>query len=559
MNHRLAQLRSPVALLTGIALLCAALAGVLAFSGRAHAATQLGKFTITPTTGSISTYPMITSVTTTAGCPDDTAGKAAILKVFNPTSDTTQATLGQGVTKIVAGSGPFTTDITTLAAAKSLETRLRTWIPDGSLDGTYTLGLGCGGGTDVPVFLAKVRISGDTWTLLEQQATTLAVSATTGVAVGGDLKLTATVLPAAAAGSVEFKNGDTSLGTAQVTDGTAELTVKAPAIGGPMPFTASFTPTDADSYSSAEAGGTANIDYVVSAKDADGTALGDKPTLSIGQKVKVTAKGFTPGSAVAVTLSLATNSDLGSATANADGTVADYAFTVPNALTNGDHALQFSEKSGIYAAFNFVSTDADTSSPSPTENPDLTVTDEDGNTLDTNPSLEAGQKVKITARGYTASAAVKVALADSDATFDDAKADSDGTVKDYAFTVPKDIADGDHTLTLAEDRTDGHSVDFAFTTGSDDSTGSPEPSASASDSSGTDTGGTGSGGSDTGGSTGGDTGGSGSGGGSMAATGAQVGAIGLASLAFLSAGGALVLHMRRKGLLTFGGDTPQHR
>ncbi|MFF7978097.1 hypothetical protein ACFZDK_03060 [Streptomyces sp. NPDC007901] len=556
MNHRLAPLRSPVALLTGIALLCAALAGVLAFSGRAHAATQLGKFTITPTTGSISTYPMITSVTTTAGCPDDTAGKAAILKVFNPTSDTTQATLGQGATKIVAGSGPFTMDITTLAAAKSLETRLRTWIPDGSLDGTYTLGLGCGGGTDVPVFLAKVRITGDTWSLLEQQATTLAVSAASGVVVGGDLKLTATVSPSSAAGAVEFKNGGTSLGTAQVTDGKAELTVKAPAIGGPLPFTAAFTPTDADSYSSAEAGGTANIGYVVSAKDADGNALADKPTLYVGQKVKVTVKGFTPAAAAQVTLTNSTATFV-DATANADGAVADYAFTVPNALTNGDHTLNFSEKSGVYAAFDFVSTDEAPSSPSPSDNPDLTVTDEDGNTLDTDPNLEAGQKVKITARGYTASAAVKVTLADSDATFDDAKADSDGTVEKYAFTVPKDIQDGDHTLTLAEDRTDGHSVDFAFTTGSDDSTESPEPSASASDSGGTDTGGTG-GGSDSGGGASGGSGGSG-GGGSMASTGAQVGAIGLASLAFLSAGGALVLHMRRKGLLTFGGDTPQHR
>ncbi|MFD4597231.1 hypothetical protein ACFWPQ_04260 [Streptomyces sp. NPDC058464] len=556
MNHRLAPLRSPVALLTGIALLCAALAGVLAFSGRAHAATQLGKFTLSPTTGSISTYPMVTSVTTTAGCPDDTVGKAAILKVFSPTSDTTQATLGQGATKIVAGTAPFTMSVTTLAAAKSLEARLRTWIPDGSLDGTYTLGLGCGGGTDVPVFLAKVRITGDTWTLLEQQATTLAVSAASGVAVGGDLKLTATVSPASAAGSVEFKNGDTSLGTAQVTNGTAELTVKAPAIGGPLPFSAVFTPTDADSYSGAEASGTANIDYVVSAKDADGTALGDKPTLYVGQKVKVTVKGFTPAAAAHVTLSNST-ATFADVTANADGAVADYAFTVPNALTNGDHALNFSEKSGIYAAFDFVSTDQAPSSPSPSDDPDLTVTDEDGNTLGTDPDLEAGQKVKITARGYTASAAVKVTLADSDSTFEDAKANADGTVADYAFTVPEDIADGDHTLTLAEDKTDGHSVDFAFTTGSDDSSESPEPSASASDSSGTDTGGTGSGGSDTGGSNGGDSGGSG-GGGSMASTGAQVGAIGLASLAFLSAGGALVLHMRRKGLLTFGGDTPQH-
>ncbi|GGN25139.1 Ig-like domain repeat protein [Streptomyces fuscichromogenes] len=554
MNIRLAPLRSPVALLTGVALLCAALAGVLAFSGRAHAATQLGKFTITPTTGSISTYPMITSVTTTAGCPDDTAGKAAVLKVFNPTSDTTQATLGQGATKIVAGSGPFTMDITTLAAAKSLETRLRTWIPDGSLDGTYTLGLGCGGGTDVPVFLAKVRVTGDTWSLLEQQPTTLALTADTGVAVGGDLKLTATVTPAAA-GSVEFRHGDTSLGTAQVTNGSAQLTVKAPAIAGNTTYDAVFTPADADAYAASEATAPTAIAYVVSAKDADGNVLADKPTLHLGQTVKVTADGFAAGATAQVSVS-GSNTTFADVSADTDGTVADYSFTVPDALSNDAHSLFFTV-SGSRAEFAFVSTDEDTSSPSPSDNPDLTVTDEDGNTLDADPNLEPGQKVRITARGYTAGAAVKVALAGSDAKFDDAEADSDGTVQKYAFTVPKDLADGDHTLTLAEDRTDGHSVDFAFTTGSDDPSQSPEPSASASDSGGTDTGGTGSGGSDDGGTTGGGTGGSGTGG-SMAATGARIGALGLASLAFLSAGGALVLHMRRKGLLTFGGDTPQH-
>ncbi|MEU1275765.1 hypothetical protein [Streptomyces sp. NPDC005799] len=85
---------------------------------------------------------------------------------------------------------------------------------------------------------------------------------------------------------------------------------------------------------------------------------------------------------------------------------------------------------------------------------------------------------------------------------------------------------------------------------------------SASETGGTDTGGAG-GGSDTGGSSGsgsGSGGGAGGGGGgSIAATGTQVGAIGLGSLALLSTGSALVLHMRRRGLLTFDGDTPQHR
>ncbi|WP_427920336.1 hypothetical protein [Streptomyces sp. cg40] len=559
MTHRLAQLRSPVALLTSCALLFAALAGVVALSGRAHAATELGKFTVSPATGSITDIPMTTSVTTSAGCNSTTA-QTTVLRLVNPTTPTALLPLAQSVTKAGVGTDPFTVALAATAAKPSLQSALTSAGVSAPYDGTYTLALMCTTSTTADRFLAKIRVTGDTWSLLEQQATTLAVSAPAGVPVGGDLKLTATVSPASAAGSVEFRNGDTSLGTATATNGTAELTIKAPAIGGPLPFSAVFTPADADAYSSASATGSASIDYVVSAKDADGNALSDKPTLAIGQKVKVTVKGFTPAAAAHVTLSgsTATYPDV---TVNADGAVVDYAFTVPDQLPNGDHSLQFSEKTGIYASLPFVSTDAATSSPSPTENPDLTVTDEDGTALGTNPALEPGQKVRITARGYTASAAVKVTLADSTATFTDAKANSAGTVDSYEFTVPGDIADGDHTLTLAEDATGGHSVAFAFTTGGDDSSESPSPTPSDSDSGATPTDGSSSGGSDTGGTTGGDSGtGTGSASGSMAATGAQAGAIGLASLAFLAAGSALVLHMRRKGLLTFGdGDTPQHR
>jgi hypothetical protein len=532
----------------------AALAGVVAFSGRAHAATELGKFTVSPASGNITDIPMTTSVTTSAGCNLTTA-QTVLLRLVSPANPSTLLPLAQSVAKSGVGADPFTVGLQAITG-KSLQSQLASTGLTAPFDGTYTAALTCGTSTTADRFLAKVRVTGDTWTLLEQQATSLALTATGGVSVGSDLKLTAAVSPGAAAGSVEFKNGDTSLGTATVTDGKAELTVKAPAIGGLATYSAVFTPADPDAYATSEATVSALIGYAVSAKDADGRALGADPTLAIGQKVKVTVQGFTPAATVGVTLT-GSNATYPDVTASADGAVVDYAFTVPDALPNGDHGLHFSEKSGVFASLDFVSTDAATSSPSPTENPDLTVTDEDGKTLGTNPSLDAGQKVTITARGYTASAAVKVTLADSDATFADAKANTDGTVDTYAFTVPSDIADGDHTLTLAEDKTDGHSVAFAFTTGTDDSTESPSPSASDTESSGTPTGGSGSDGSDTGGTTGGD---SGTGSGSMAATGTEVGAIGLASLAFLAAGSALVLHMRRKGLLAFGnGDTPQHR
>ncbi|MEV7736815.1 hypothetical protein AB0O75_32800 [Streptomyces sp. NPDC088921] len=554
MNRQLAHLRSPAALLTCLALLCAALAGIVALGGRAHAAVELGKFTLTPATGKISDDPMSTSATAGAGCPDPTSTQyTAILKVYKPTDANVQTNLAQSETKVPLGTAPFTLGMKSLAGTtrKSLEQALRVWTPEGSLDGTYTLGLGCGGGTAAAGFLAKVRVTGDTWTLLEQQATTLTLTPAAGVSVGGDLKLSATVAPSTAAGIVEFKQGDTSLGTATVTGGTADLTVKAPAVGGPTAYSAVFTPTDPDAYASSRATAGATIGYLVSAKDADGKDLAAAPTLYIGQKVKVTAQGFAPGATAEVTLSNS-NATFADVTVNADGAIADYAFTVPDALPNGEHGLHFSGSSGVFASFDFVSTDESPSSPTPTEPADLDVTDEGGNALDADPALEPGQTVKITARGYTEDATVKVTLADSEATFEDAKANAEGTVEKYAFTVPEDIEDGEHTLTLAEDKTDGHSVDFAFSTGEDSST-SPEPSAS--DTSGTGTSGGDGGGSDTGGTTGGDSGGTGT----MAATGTQVGAIGLTALALLSAGAALVLHMRRRGLLTFGEDSPQHR
>ncbi|MFF4748716.1 hypothetical protein ACWD5R_02385 [Streptomyces sp. NPDC002514] len=561
MNHRPAQLRSPVALLSCFALLCATLAGIVAFAGRANAAgTSLGSFTLSPATGKISDTLMATSATSSTGCPDPTngqSGNSPWLFVLDPQKADSGTAVAQATAKIPNGADAFTVNLKSPFEPASLETALRSYVTAPSLDGTYTLALLCRGGLGTAAqFLAKVRVAGDTWTLLQQQPTTVALDAPDGIPVNGDLKLTATVVPAGAPGSVEFKKGDTSLGTAPVTGGKAELTVKAPAIGGAYTYTAVFTTSDPDAYTDATGSDPAGITYLLTAKDAGGAPLGDKPTLAIGQSAKITIQGFTPGSTVKV-IQESSDAQLPDATANADGTVVDYTFTVPDRSIPGETNVYFAEggSANNRASFTFVSTD-EASSPPPTDNPDLDVTDADGKALADNPDLEPGQTVKITARGYTADATVKVTLADSEATFDDAKANAAGTVDTYEFTVPKDIADGDHTLTLAEDKTDGHSLDFAFTTGAGSSE-SPEPSPSATDTSGTGSGGTGSGGADPGGLSGGDSGGGG-GGGSMASTGAQVGAIGLASLALLSAGSALVLHMRRKGLLTFGGDTPQH-
>ncbi|MFF0589401.1 Ig-like domain-containing protein [Streptomyces sp. NPDC003781] len=569
MNLRTAPLRSPVALLTCCALLCAALAAIVASAGRADAApTTVGAFTLSPGSGKITDDPPAASAATGAGCPESTAGTFPTLAVYKPGAPVTgvaATAIARATTAIPAGEAPFTVSLGPHASKKTLKTALEAWSTTGSLDGTYALTLTCGGGfTSGPRFLGKIQVAGDTWTMVQQRTTSLTLSApVAGVPVGGDLELTATVTPAEAAGTVEFKDGDRSLGTVDVAGGVARTTVTAPSVGGPHTYTAAFTAADQEAYTDAVGTVSAGITYLVSAKGADGSPLGDKPTLAIGQGAKITIKGFTPGAKVEVTQQNANGVEFPDAVPDAEGTVVDYAYTVPDRTISGETDLYFAEDGSANkrATFAFVAADEPTDDPTdPTDPAGLEVTDEDGAPLGDNPNLDPGQTVKITARGFSAEAAVSVTLADSEADFEDAKANADGTVEEYAFTVPAKIEDGDHTLTLAEAEAEaeeeGHSVDFAFTTGEEPG-GDPGPSPSASD--GTDTAGAdggADGGADSGGTVGGGggTGGGGTGG-SMASTGAQVGAIGLAGLALVGAGAALVVHVRRRGLLSFGGDT----
>ncbi|MEU5028370.1 Ig-like domain-containing protein [Streptomyces milbemycinicus] len=195
-----------------------------------------------------------------------------------------------------------------------------------------------------------------------------------------------------------------------------------------------------------------------------------------------------------------------------------------------------------------------TDTPPPTDPGDLTVTDEKGEPLGDNPTLADGQKVLITARGYTADATVKVTLSESEATFKDAKADGTGTVEKYEFTVPKDTADGSYTLTLAEagaEGADGHSVAFAFTVG--DAEPTPAPSDAGDGAGGVIGGGDSGGGTGTsGGASTGGGGGSGEPKGPLASTGSGALLLGVAAVACTGLGIACVRYSRRTGLLSFG-------
>ncbi|MEU2245478.1 Ig-like domain-containing protein [Streptomyces sp. NPDC019224] len=295
------------------------------------------------------------------------------------------------------------------------------------------------------------------------------------------------------------------------------------------------------------------------------TALTAAPatTAPAGAEVTLTA-AVTPAAAAGKVTFLDGATALGTVDA-ASGT----AVLKTTALAQGAHTLTASfapADTAVYAAS--VSTAAaytvtapgsspspdpsDTGSPTPTVSADLDATDEDGTALDVNPTLTAGQKVLLTARGYTKDAKVKVALADSEATFPDATADARGTVTAYAFTVPADSEDGSYTLSLTEDKADGHSVEFPYSIGD-----APGPDPDPSDSATADDGGT------TDEADGGDFGAAGTGGGDgstgggeaatgpLASTGTSALALGAAALALCGLGTAFVMYARRKGLLQF--------
>ncbi|MFD0343674.1 Ig-like domain-containing protein [Streptomyces sp. NPDC127117] len=458
MRH-LAPPRTPAALLLCCSLLLAAAAAVLALAPTARAEDALGRLTLPVTSGKTTDNPTFPKVSTDGACPAENAQQVSLV-LAKPAGGT--GTLGKATAGAPFDQGPFSADI---PAGKSLESLLRSWIPAGSLDGTYDIRLMCrdAGNVGGKHFPAKIRVTGDSWAVQEAAATTTALTTTPAATApaGTAITLKAAVTPPAAAGKVAFLDGATELGRADAASGAAELSTKTLERGAHT-LTAKFLPADSAAYAESVS---AAVPYTV-------TEAGSSPS--------------------------------------------------PDP--------------------------SDTGSPTPGTPADLDVTDADGKALEVNPTLTAGQKVLITARGYTENAKVKVTLADSEAVLPDATANAEGTVSAYAFTVPAKIEDGSYTLTLAEPGADGHSVEFLFAIGD-----APGPDPGPSDSAGSDDGGT-TDGAD-GGNSGSATGGSGGGGdtatGPLASTGTSALALGAAALALCGLGTAFVMHTRRKGLLRF--------
>ena len=135
---------------------------------------------------------------------------------------------------------------------------------------------------------ATVQITGSNWSVAFAQAKTsvaLSVSPSTAAYHSSTVKLTATVTPSAAAGSVEFRDGSKTLKTVAVKSGHANYSTTSLA-DGVQHLSATFVPTDTNSY----LGSSSAVHKLTISPHPTTTSLkASKATITKGQRVTLTA------------------------------------------------------------------------------------------------------------------------------------------------------------------------------------------------------------------------------------------------------------------------------
>ena len=163
--------------------------------------------------------------------------------------------------------------------------RLRTSRPDEGLTITYDS--------------ADIKITGSTWSVVYSPApttTTLSVSPASAANHGSTVKLTATVTPSAAAGSVEFRDRSKILNTVTVASGKASYSTDTLA-DGVQKLSTEFVPADAGTYRSSTSSA---HDITVSARATTTSLKASSSTITEGKSLTLTAKE-SPSTAGSVT------------------------------------------------------------------------------------------------------------------------------------------------------------------------------------------------------------------------------------------------------------------
>lgn len=327
----------------GLASALAAGGALVATAGAANAEV-IGSLTVDPTTGSLSS---VMSSTTSTSCPVGATNFVLVLNGGNIVGETVAGQMNingnAGLSSIGSTGGDG--NPMTVPWAQTLE------LLDSSngtplAAGDYTVTFRCRTAlqsASLGDFTGTWRVLGSgasrTWQFVAPAAaattTTLAASPTGPLTSGDSTTLTATVSPAAVAGSVEFKNGATSLGTAPVSGGTASLpNVVLPA--GSNAVTATFTPTDTATY--APSTSAPLTVQVVGVAVATTTLISGPTTATVGSGIAIhvdvngAGGGAVPASAGSVKL-LDGATVLGTKPLTATGAGFTYTFGAPGTKT----------------------------------------------------------------------------------------------------------------------------------------------------------------------------------------------------------------------------------
>ncbi len=152
-------------------------------------------------------------------------------------------------------------------------------------------------------------------------STVLATSPASPVAQGSPVTLTATVTPATAAGTVQFKDGATNLGNpVTVSNGAASGTTSTLAVGS-HPLTAVFTPTDPAVFSPSTSSPVTFVITAATGAVATSTALTTSPASPVAQGSPVTLTAtVTPATAAGTVQFKDGSANLGNPVAVSNGT-----------------------------------------------------------------------------------------------------------------------------------------------------------------------------------------------------------------------------------------------
>ncbi len=305
-----------------------------------------------------------------------------------------------------------------------------------------------------------VNASGATHT-----TTALAVSPASPTTAGTSVTFTATLAPQAAAGSVQFKDGQSNLGNAVAvgSNGTAVLTTTTLPQGSHQ-ISAVFTPTDATVYTaSTSATLTYQVNQSLTALTTT-TALAVSPATTAATGSVVTLTATVTCAATCTPAGSVTFWDGGSIQVGSAALVSGSASTTTSTLSIGStHSFvaiftptdqtAFATSQSAAVPYNITSTDSGTA----------TLTSSTGADLGPNPNLTPGESVTVVAGGFTAGETVSATVHSVPQTLTPATASSTGTIS-YVLVVPADLPAGAHSLVLAG-ATSNHTVTIDFTVG----------------------------------------------------------------------------------------------